>query len=60
MRYNYSYFFLTQGPNSILIQRVPLAKYISVLIILWGLVLTVTSEGKNFSQLVNYLLHRQP
>ncbi|KAG2226507.1 hypothetical protein INT45_014251 [Circinella minor] len=44
-------YLLFQGPNSILIQRVPLAKYISILIILWGLVLTVTSEGKNFSQL---------
>ncbi|KAI9497339.1 major facilitator superfamily domain-containing protein [Zychaea mexicana] len=44
-------YLLYQVPNAVLIQRVPLTKYISSLIILWGLVLTVTSEGKNFSQM---------
>lgn len=34
-----------------LLQRVPISQYISALIILWGLVLAVTAEGKNFSQL---------
>lgn len=38
-------------PNSLLIQRLPLAKYIGILICMWGMVLAVTSEAKNFSQL---------
>ncbi|KAI9026456.1 major facilitator superfamily domain-containing protein [Phycomyces nitens] len=44
-------YLLFQGPNAILLQRVPIAKYMGSLIVIWGVVLTVTSEGKNFSQL---------
>ncbi|KAL0094883.1 major facilitator superfamily domain-containing protein [Phycomyces blakesleeanus] len=44
-------YLLFQGPNAILLQRVPISKYMGSLIIIWGVVLTVTSEGKNFSQL---------
>ncbi|KAI8377441.1 major facilitator superfamily domain-containing protein [Radiomyces spectabilis] len=44
-------YLLYQVPNTILIQKLPLGKYIGGLIIIWGAVLAVTSQGKNFSQL---------
>ncbi|KAG0162456.1 hypothetical protein DFQ28_004452 [Apophysomyces sp. BC1034] len=44
-------YLLFQVPNAILIQRIPLSKYVGGLIVLWGAVLICTSEGKNFSQL---------
>ncbi|KAI8393773.1 major facilitator superfamily domain-containing protein [Radiomyces spectabilis] len=44
-------YLLYQPINAYCLQRVPLSKYIGGLIVLWGLVLTVTCEAKNFSQL---------
>lgn len=38
-------------PNTYLIQRLPIGRYIGTLIVIWGVVLTVTCEAKNFSQL---------
>ncbi|KAG0163724.1 hypothetical protein DFQ28_011304 [Apophysomyces sp. BC1034] len=40
-----------QPINAIAIQRLPLAKYLSVIIVLWGLVLLMTYKSQNFSQL---------
>ncbi|KAI7894135.1 major facilitator superfamily domain-containing protein [Mucor mucedo] len=44
-------YLLYQVPNTYFIQRLPIGRYIGVLIVVWGLVLTVTCLGKNFSQL---------
>lgn len=44
-------YLLFQGPSMILIQKLPLSKYIGSVIIAWGLVLTLTYLGHNFSQL---------
>lgn len=44
-------YLLFQGPSMILIQKLPLSKYIGSVIVLWGLVLLLTFLGHNFSQL---------
>ncbi|ORY97640.1 major facilitator superfamily domain-containing protein [Syncephalastrum racemosum] len=44
-------YLVYQLPNQFLIQRVPISKYIGILIILWGTVLSVTFVAKNFAQL---------
>ncbi|KAI9499295.1 major facilitator superfamily domain-containing protein [Zychaea mexicana] len=44
-------YLVYQVPNQFLLQRLPLTKYIGGLIVLWGLVLAVTFEAKNFPQL---------
>ncbi|KAF7722522.1 hypothetical protein EC973_003085 [Apophysomyces ossiformis] len=44
-------YLVFQIPNAILIQRIPLGKYMGSLIALWGMVLVCTAEGKNFQQL---------
>ncbi|KAI9278608.1 major facilitator superfamily domain-containing protein [Phascolomyces articulosus] len=44
-------YLVYQAPNQFLLQRMPLAKYTGALIVLWGLVLAVTFEAKNFPQL---------
>lgn len=43
-------YFLFQLLNNFLLQRVPVGKYIGILVILWGTVLLCTAFGKNFSQ----------
>ncbi|KAI8984398.1 major facilitator superfamily domain-containing protein [Mycotypha africana] len=40
-----------QVPNSYFIQRLPIGKYMGALIVIWGVVLTVTCLAKDFSQL---------
>ncbi|KAI9316390.1 major facilitator superfamily domain-containing protein [Dichotomocladium elegans] len=44
-------YLVFQFPNQLLLQRVPLAKYIGVLVILWGTVLAVTFQAKTFVHL---------
>ncbi|KAG2223093.1 hypothetical protein INT45_008941 [Circinella minor] len=44
-------YLVYQVPNQYLLQRMPLGKYTGVLIIFWGLVLSITFEAKNFAQL---------
>lgn len=44
-------YLLFQGPSMILIQKLPLSKYVGSVIVVWGLVLLLTFLGKNFSQL---------
>jgi MFS family permease len=44
-------YLLFQFPSMILIQKLSLSKYIGSVIVLWGLVLTLTYLGHNFSQL---------
>ncbi|EIE89441.1 hypothetical protein RO3G_14152 [Rhizopus delemar RA 99-880] len=43
-------YFLFQLPNNYLLQRVPVGKYIGILVVLWGVVLLCTAFGTNFSQ----------
>ncbi|CEI90193.1 hypothetical protein RMCBS344292_04523 [Rhizopus microsporus] len=43
-------YFIYQLPNNFLLQRIPIARYIGVLVILWGLVLLCTAFVTNFSQ----------
>ncbi|CAO3681056.1 unnamed protein product [Umbelopsis ramanniana] len=40
-----------QIPNSYMMQRLPLAKLVGTIVFLWGIVIALTSLGKNFSQL---------
>ncbi|KAI9359491.1 major facilitator superfamily domain-containing protein [Pilaira anomala] len=44
-------YLLYQVPNTFFLQRLPIGKYVGTLIVTWGVVLTVTCVGKNFSQL---------
>ncbi|GAA5801260.1 hypothetical protein HPULCUR_006705 [Helicostylum pulchrum] len=44
-------YLLFQGPSMVLIQKLPLSKYIGSVIVIWGLVLLLTFLGHNFSQL---------
>ncbi|ORX51984.1 MFS general substrate transporter [Hesseltinella vesiculosa] len=44
-------YLVYQGPNAYLLQRVPIGRYLGVIIILWGFVLAMTEMGENFSQL---------
>ncbi|KAI9263868.1 major facilitator superfamily domain-containing protein [Helicostylum pulchrum] len=44
-------YLVYQVPNTFLLQRLPIGKYMGILIVTWGVVLTVTCVGKNFSQL---------
>jgi hypothetical protein len=46
------FLLLNVVPNNILIQRLPHAKYLGVLISLWGLVVCVTTIVHNFQQLM--------
>lgn len=47
-------YLLFQFPSMILIQKLPLSKYIGSVIVLWGLVLLLTFLGHNFSQLAAF------
>lgn len=38
-------------PNTFLIQKLPIGKYVGALIVIWGAVLALTCLGKNFTQL---------
>ncbi|KAI8341081.1 major facilitator superfamily domain-containing protein [Chlamydoabsidia padenii] len=51
-------YLVYQVPNNILIQRLPLSRYLGVLIFLWGIVVSTTCLVKNFQQLmaVRFLL----
>ncbi|KAI9482967.1 MAG: major facilitator superfamily domain-containing protein [Benjaminiella poitrasii] len=44
-------YLLFQLPNNFLLQRVPVGKYIGVIVCLWGTVLFCTAFGTNFSQM---------
>lgn len=44
-------YFAFQLPNNILLQRLPIGKYLSTLLICWGIVTIATAFGKNFAQL---------
>ncbi|KAI7906634.1 major facilitator superfamily domain-containing protein [Cokeromyces recurvatus] len=44
-------YLIYQVPNTYFIQRLPIGKYIGTLIVIWGVVLTVTCLAKNFAQL---------
>jgi MFS family permease len=44
-------YLLFQGPSMILIQKLPLSKYVGSVITIWGVVLLVTFLSKSFSQL---------
>lgn len=48
-------------PNNILIQILPHSKYLGVLMILWGIVVTLTSLCNNFQQMmaVRFLLGKK-
>ncbi|CAO3598955.1 unnamed protein product [Absidia cylindrospora] len=48
----YAGYFIFQLPNNYLLQRVPLAKYIGIIVFLWGAVLTAMAFGKNFSHMM--------
>ncbi|CAO3599038.1 unnamed protein product [Absidia cylindrospora] len=48
----YAGYFAFQIPNNYLLQRVPLGKYIGLIVFLWGGVLTAMAFGKNFSQMM--------
>ncbi|CAO0795083.1 unnamed protein product [Mucor circinelloides] len=43
-------YLVCQIPNNYLLQRIPVGKYIGIIVILWGAVLICTAFGKNFSQ----------
>ncbi|GAA5803984.1 major facilitator superfamily domain-containing protein [Helicostylum pulchrum] len=43
-------YLLFQLPNNYFLQRVPVGKYLGIIIILWGAVLTSTAAATNFSQ----------
>ncbi|ORZ25525.1 major facilitator superfamily domain-containing protein [Absidia repens] len=45
-------YLVYQIPNNILIQRLPHAKYLGVLIILWGIVVCATTAAHTFKQLM--------
>lgn len=51
-----SFFYLGyisfQLPNNYLIQKFPISKYLGVLLILWGVVMSLTALCQNFAQLV--------
>ncbi|CAO3629098.1 unnamed protein product [Cunninghamella blakesleeana] len=51
-------YLVYQIPNNILIQILPHAKYLGVLMVLWGIVVTLTSLCNNFQQMmvVRFLL----
>ncbi|KAI8339466.1 major facilitator superfamily domain-containing protein [Chlamydoabsidia padenii] len=44
-------YLVFQVPNSILLQRFPIGRYVGIIIVLWGMVLAVTATAKDFSQL---------
>ncbi|KAI8337143.1 major facilitator superfamily domain-containing protein [Chlamydoabsidia padenii] len=44
-------YLLFQIPNTYLIQRLPIAKYLGILLVIWGVVLTCMSQGRDFSTL---------
>lgn len=51
-------YLVFQGPSMILIQKLPLRRYIGSIIVLWGLVLLLTYKGSSFAQLagIRFLL----
>ncbi|KAI7907698.1 major facilitator superfamily domain-containing protein [Cokeromyces recurvatus] len=44
-------YLVFQLPNNFLLQRIPVGKYIGVIVCLWGTVLLCTAFGTNFSQI---------
>lgn len=40
-----------QIPNSYMMQRLPLGKLVGTIVFVWGIIIALTSLGKNFSQL---------
>jgi MFS family permease len=44
-------YFVFQMPNNYLLQRFPIGKYLSVLLICWGATCTALAFGENFTQL---------
>lgn len=44
-------YLLYQLPNNYFLQKIPVGRYISIIIFLWGTVLTCTAAGTNFSQI---------
>ncbi|KAI9026455.1 major facilitator superfamily domain-containing protein [Phycomyces nitens] len=44
-------YLVFQIPNNFLLQRVPLGKYIGVMVFMWGSILALTALGHNFSQI---------
>ncbi|KAI9480897.1 MAG: major facilitator superfamily domain-containing protein [Benjaminiella poitrasii] len=44
-------YLIYQVPNTYFVQRLPIGRYIGSLIVIWGVVLTVTCLSKDFSQL---------
>ncbi|KAI9499294.1 major facilitator superfamily domain-containing protein [Zychaea mexicana] len=43
-------YLLYQFPNNFFLQRFAVARYIGVIVVLWGIVLACTALGKNFAQ----------
>ncbi|KAI8080706.1 major facilitator superfamily domain-containing protein [Gilbertella persicaria] len=43
-------YLLYQLPNNYLLQRMPVGRYIGIIVTLWGVVLTCTAAANNFSQ----------
>ncbi|RCH83896.1 hypothetical protein CU098_007114, partial [Rhizopus stolonifer] len=44
-------YLVYQVPNTYLLQKLPIGKYVGSLIVIWGIILAVTSEAKDFSHL---------
>ncbi|CEP15329.1 hypothetical protein [Parasitella parasitica] len=44
-------YLVFQIPNNFLLQRIPVGRYIGIIVVLWGTVLICTAFGRNFSQL---------
>jgi fucose permease len=44
-------YFAFQLPNNILLQRLPIGKYIGGVLVCWGIITMATAFGKNFGQL---------
>ncbi|KAI8364619.1 major facilitator superfamily domain-containing protein [Blakeslea trispora] len=44
-------YLVFQLPNNYMLQRIPIGKYIGIIVILWGTVLLCTAWGRNFGQL---------
>ncbi|KAI9320491.1 major facilitator superfamily domain-containing protein [Dichotomocladium elegans] len=44
-------YLVYQFPNNYFLQRIPVGRYLGIIVFLWGAVLACTGAGKNFSQL---------
>ncbi|KAI8079018.1 major facilitator superfamily domain-containing protein [Gilbertella persicaria] len=43
-------YLVFQLPNNYLLQRIPIGKYIGIIVVIWGTILLCTAWGHNFSQ----------